>query len=210
MKKIVKILGLIFVLSLGLWGGCATVGDGSSDGTSGDETLSPYELTVDDIACVGGGRVEKVTDDEYQHGTDENGWSLKYDKNGSSTMFKFQKSNQIDWEKVQEFSFWVYNPNIEYDYTFQVGLSKTDAASFGDSQYIGKKTRATYEWTHVSFSNSDIVAATKTGHQYLTFSFFHYDNGGYLDLNEDGKKETPSEQWLQLELYFDDFRIIYA
>lgn len=144
--------------------------------------------------------ITKNTDEEYLV-DDGDDWSFSYKPTGTWTFWKFEGSNEIVWEGVKELRFYVYNPNYEYDYVFKLFMAETMALQHNVDvlEKFGTTCKAEAGgWTEIVVSGEAAKRVFDTGKQYFGMSCDYTANGGTKD----------SEQWQQIQLYFDGFEFI--
>lgn len=175
-------------------------GSNSSDSSSStsSEVRNPYAFLFENAIGLSV-QITKATEEEYIL-DDGDDWSFSYKPIGTWTFWRFKDSNKIEWSKLKELKFSVYNPNYEYDYTFTVSLSETlDLSHDVRSEKFGSVYKAMAgEWTEFSISGEAAQKVFEKGYTYLSMAMSYPTNGG-----------AGSEQWSQAQLYFDGFELIY-
>ena len=178
------------------------------------EAFNGDELLENVVVGLGGAQLAYETEASY---VKEGASSLEYKHSGSSEAIGLKSSANIDWTQYTGMEFWVYNPSETYDYIFRL-CAFTDFSGVygtGNGENLSIKVECPKsEWTKVTVYSDMLYNMTKAtesapnGAPCLTLQILSSDNGWYLDLDGDGVRETPSEQWDDIELYFDDFRFL--
>ncbi len=168
----------------------------ANNSSSGTTQRSEYEFTLEKVIAL----ASTATADTEIALEEGDGWSFCYTPIGTSTMWRFEGSENIVWEGVQELAFWVYNPSDEYDYYFNVFMESVEEPQLVrvDRETL-ERTRCALAggWTQIVVSGEAAKRAYNEGRIYLGITFSHPDNGG-----------KESEQWNNAQLYFDGFEFI--
>lgn len=125
--------------------------------------------------------------------------SLRYTSSGTWTAFILNESKSLDWGDGTwtALSFWVYNAHTEYAYTF--GISGAPDSVTGISSIKGSGVSYTVQpqtWQKIIVDSEVLAALQEQGYDRVAISVGVGSNGG----------NGASEQWKEIDLYFDYFR----
>lgn len=210
-KKTFGIVSLAILLSLSC-SSCNVLANEStsieesipSESSSSQENLSSekpqvveYDFTIEKVIALAS---TATKDTVIAIDEDDDDWSFCYTPIGTSTMWRFEGSENIVWEGVQELAFWVYNPSDVHDYHFNVFMESVEEPQLVrvDRETLERTRCATAGgWTKIVVGGTAAKRAYDEGRIYLGITFSHPDNGG-----------KDSEQWNNAQLYFDGFEFI--
>ncbi|MBR3863510.1 MAG: hypothetical protein IKJ19_00115 [Clostridia bacterium] len=165
------------------------------------EYFNEEALIAGSIQRVGGATIAFNTNPEYIH---EGAGSIKYTQGGTWTAFVVNGFEEIDWSNPEWYgiTFMVYNPSEIYDYTFGVvGAPEniSGISNVGNGEGVSIIAKAG-KWTKVFIPSSDLAVITtakgEVDYSRIAITLNYSNNGG-----------AGSDQWTNIALYFDTFRL---